>query len=59
MHCVYSLLLFLTCPNTLLAASLMSNSLTGQQIEAEGLDRSDLSWPGYQLTLLQDAVSAG
>ncbi|XP_028393522.1 probable beta-D-xylosidase 6 [Dendronephthya gigantea] len=32
---------------------------TGITIEAEGRDRSDLSLPGHQLQLLQDAVSVG
>ena len=32
---------------------------TGMELETEGKDRADLSLPGYQLQLLQDAVQAG
>ncbi len=32
---------------------------TGPSVESEGLDRSDLSLPGFQLQLLQDAVQWG
>ena len=31
----------------------------GTQVESEGLDRRDMSLPGYQLELLQDAVKYG
>ena len=32
---------------------------TGQDVEAEGRDRPDITLPGQQLQLLQDAVSMG
>ena len=32
---------------------------TGSDIEGEGNDRRDISFPGHQLQLLQDAVAAG
>ena len=32
---------------------------TGQAVECEANDRSDITLPGHQLQLLQDAVSTG
>ena len=42
--------------NCLLSKCLL---FTGTELETEGKDRADLSLPGFQLQLLQDAVQYG